>query len=145
MNAFQGDAPSRSRDDVTLLIAAIGRPMPADVGIRDAVELYNRRRYDRAAEVARSLVPSALEAGHAMAAARIFAKVGDNERALSFINRALDLEPDRADYRYRRAALLLSCGRSKEAAVEMRRLREIDPAFGDPDSIRERIGVPEAE
>ncbi len=145
VNAFQGDAPSRSRDDVTLLIAAIGRPMPADVGIRDAVELYNRRRYDRAAEVARSLVPSALEAGHAMAAARIFAKVGDNERALSFINRALDLEPDRADYRYRRAALLLSCGRSKEAAVEMRRLREIDPAFGDPDSIRERIGVPEAE
>ena len=118
--------------------------MKAVAGIRDAVDLFNRRKYERAAEVARSLVPSALGAGQAMAAGRIFAKVGENERALSFINRAIELEPDNADYRYRRAALLLSCGRSGDAALEMRRLRELDPAFSDPESVQERIGIPDA-
>jgi serine phosphatase RsbU (regulator of sigma subunit) len=144
VESFQENASSRSRDDVTLLIAAMGRPMKAVAGIRDAVDLFNRRKYERAAEVARSLVPSALGAGQAMAAGRIFAKVGENERALSFINRAIELEPDNADYRYRRAALLLSCGRSGDAALEMRRLRELDPAFSDPESVQERIGIPDA-
>jgi len=141
--SFQGNASGRSRDDVTLLIASMGRPMKTETGIRDAVDLFNRRKYERAAEAARPLVPSSLVASQAMAAGRIFAKVGENERALSFIDRALELEPDNSAYRYRRAVLLLSCGRGVDAALEMRRVREIDPAFGDPESVQERIGIPD--
>ncbi|HNU93138.1 MAG TPA: SpoIIE family protein phosphatase [Spirochaetota bacterium] len=141
--SFQGNASGRSRDDVTLLIASMGRPMKTETGIRNAVDLFNRRKYERAAEAARPLVPSSLVASQAMAAGRIFAKVGENERALSFIDRALELEPDNSAYRYRRAVLLLSCGRGVDAALEMRRVREIDPAFGDPESVQERIGIPD--
>ncbi len=126
---FQRNSPGSRKDDMTLVIAEIGVPLTAGGTIRDAINHFKLKEYDKAAAVVGALGQAISSPPALYFAARVHFRTGDMDRALEFIERALRSDPGNREFLYLNGKILYKSGRKTEARNIFHEIYEQDPAF----------------
>ncbi len=129
LERFQENNADGGKDDITLMIAEIGKPLSLSKRIKEVVKLYKDKEYRKAIEKLQQVDETSLSSLHLYLLAKLYSSVDNMERTLYYVDRALEREPGNREYLYFRGRMLFRCGRIEEARDTFKSLMALDPEY----------------
>ncbi|MCX7679245.1 MAG: SpoIIE family protein phosphatase [Spirochaetes bacterium] len=130
---------AEKRDDITLMIVEVGIPISISRRIKEAYRFYKRQDYRKAVEILHHIDESSLSSIQLYLLGRLYFGVGDSEKALYYLNRALENEPAQVEFLYFKAKVLYKLNRLKEALEIFVSVKKIKPNYKRVENFIERI------
>lgn len=139
---FQEKPDAVKKDDMTILIAEIKKPSAGveSVNPKDALEYFRAKQYDMALTVLEGADESELNPLYRFLAGKLHFRMGDFQRSLDCLDKALEGDGDNIEYLYFKGKVLYKARRLEESAALFRRVLDINPGYKQAARLVEKIG-----
>lgn len=142
---FQKGAETLNRDDITLMIVEIGSSLSIARRIKDAFKFYKSKDFRKSVEILHQIDESSLSDMQLYLLGRLHSGINDPDRALYYINRALENSPSNKEFLYYKGKTLFRIGRMADAAEVFNSLQHIDPDYKKSRLFMRKIGEKSGE
>lgn len=126
---FARQSGEEKRDDITLMIVEIGTSMSVARRIKEAFRFYKSQDLRKAVEILHHIDESSLSSTQLYLLGRLYFGVGDSDRALYYLNRALENEPAHREFLYYKGKVLYKLNRFKDALELFLTVQHIEPNY----------------
>ena len=123
---FQKGGSADHRDDITLMVVEIGSSMSIARRIKDAFRFYKSKDYRKSVEILHQIDERSLSDMQLYLLSRLHSGINEPEKALYYVNRALENVPSHREYLYYKGKTLFRLGRLDDAAGVFATLAHID-------------------
>ncbi len=129
LEEFARESGEEKRDDITLMIVEIGTSMSVTRRIKDAFRFYKSQDLRKAVEILHHIDESSLSSTQLYLLGRLYFGVGDSDKALYYLNRALENEPAHREFLYYKGKVLYQLDRFKDALELFHTVQRIAPNY----------------
>jgi len=137
---FQKGTETKNRDDITLMIVEIGESMSIARRIKDAFRFYKSKDFRKSVEILHRIDDSSLSEMQLYLLGRLYSGINDTDKALYYLNRALENSPSNREFLYCKGKVLFRTGRLDDAAAVFETLAHLDGDYKRTRLFIEKIG-----
>ena len=126
---FIENANTRRKDDITLIISELGDPVSPAHYLKKAVTHYKNRDYEKSLGILQSLNARSLSGAHLFLLSKLQSRKGEYQSALTSIDIALEKNPAKTEFLYKKGKILFRLNMPGEARDIFRQVENEEPGF----------------
>jgi serine phosphatase RsbU (regulator of sigma subunit) len=139
LDEFEKQSGEEKRDDITLMIVEFGSSMSVARRIKEAFRFYKSQDLRKAVEILHQIDENSLSSTQLYLLGRLYFGVGEADKALYYLNRALENEPAHREFLYYKGKVLYKLNQFKDALELFLAVQRIEPSYKRVERFIEKI------